>query len=98
MQEINANSPSLVFKKIGEMVVAGFQQGLGEDMGMTAIAGQVTGAFSPQGMSVTEGARTVQVFLEPTGDQADQVQLGLMMAGVTERIEWAGSTSFSGRR
>lgn len=85
-------SPSKVFMKIGEHVAEGFRIGMG-DMGL----GQFDTMLSPSSSSFQENSRTVQVFMEPTGDQADQVQLGLMMGGVTERIEWAGSTSFSGR-
>jgi len=89
------DSPSKLFKGYGEMVSAGFNQGLnGFGNTMTSLMDAV-----PRSSMVNQTAnRTVQVFMEPTGDTADQIQLGLMMSGVTERIEWAGSTSFSGRK
>ena len=94
---LQERSPSRVAIKIGEDFTEGL--GIGMSQGLdTSMFQRIVPAFqaimpAPNvNVQAPSNPGTVQVFVEDMGNTADQVQLGLLMGGVTERIEWAGPT------
>jgi hypothetical protein len=96
------SSPSRVAQELGE----GFMEGLGMGLSsgidpnifqrvvpsLQASFQTTLNAANLAASDRVDGERTVQVFIEDAGGSvADQVQLGLLKAGVTEKIEWAGN-------
>lgn len=97
---LEISSPSKVAMRIGEKYMDGFFLGMNNKISDFNIPNQrlvpslqsIMAPVAGGGSSVTnEGSRTVQVYVDPVEkDTADQVALGLMLGGVTDRIEWAG--------
>lgn len=86
-----SHSPSKMSMEWGQNIGEGFKQGLVASLSDT---GTVVSSMFQQAAPATSiqqtSNQTTHIYMERLDNTADQVQLGLLMGGVTERIEWAG--------
>lgn len=68
------------------------------ELGPEVLIPAMSGSIMPNSTSGGAGGgdRTVQVYVQGSGDVYDDTSLALLMAGVTEEIEWAGSSTLRG--
>jgi hypothetical protein len=96
--DMQQRSPSRVAMSLGQNFIAGINMGLDSPINTdftqrVLLPAQAMSNQAPT-VNVQSDRPNVTVHVDDAGgDVADKTALGLMMAGVTERIEWAGPVS-----
>jgi hypothetical protein len=104
------DSPSKLFAEMGRNLVRGVDVGIRDELakstGIDALTNEFSFAgsrnpFTPMTAAATQNtttSRTVHLHqtVEATDDLANQTKEGLLMAGITEEVEFAGITSLRG--